>query len=223
MTLGDSGQFDREDLARWWEATREYLFANPAREPVAADPSRSTLCLVTGGGRDDRAEAGPVVRGAATLVEAWPRLRVDSHGGQRRFISRVRGCLLWLAKSAAQSEQDPLQELERAFRLQIAFIARHPDVPRRLLGWLAQDSNAGIRRRVQTVIDHYASRLSRMIDRAKHRGLVSADVEPHAAAHLLVNVVQGLAIGLDVRPDRPEMLFGQADSAFAIYRARLVA
>lgn len=42
MTPGDSGQFDREDLKRWWEATRNYLFADPAREPGAADPSSST-------------------------------------------------------------------------------------------------------------------------------------------------------------------------------------
>lgn len=222
MTLGDSGQFDREALKRWWEATRNYLFADPAREPGAAEPSGGTLCATTGG-QGDRAEASPPVRGAATVDAAWPRLSGDSRSGKRRFLSRVRGSMLWLANSAAQSEQDPLRELERAFHLQIAFIARHPDVPRRLLGWLAQDSNAGIRRRVQTVIDHYASRLSRMIDRAKHRGLVSADIEPHAAARLLVSVVQGLAIGLDVRPDRPEMLFGQADSAFAIYRAQLVA
>lgn len=194
MTLDNPRQFDPEHLQRWWEVTRNYLFAIPARESVAA-----------------------------TVDAAWPRLSGDSSGGKRRFISRVRGSMLWLVNSAAQSEQDPLQELERAFHLQIAFIARHPDVPRRLLGWLAQDNNAGIGRRVQTVIDHYASRLSRMIDRAKHRGLVSADIEPHVAARLLVSVVQGLAIGLDVRPDRPEMLFRQADSAFAIYRAQLVA
>jgi hypothetical protein len=90
-----------------------------------------------------------------------------------------------------------------------------------LLGWLSINGNARIGRRVQSVIDHYASRLSRIIDRARHQGLVRADIEPLAAARSLVSVIQGLAIGTRASPDRLESVIEQANSAFAAFRLQL--
>lgn len=109
-----------------------------------------------------------------TLLES----RLNSHGAQDHFISRTRGRLLRLVKSAAQQDQNPLQELERVFYIQVLFLSRHPDVPKRLIGWLAHGGNLRIRRRIQMVIDHYESRLCQMIERAKHQGLIRDDVEP---------------------------------------------
>lgn len=145
--------------------------------------------------------------------------KLDSHGAQGRFISRARGGLLRLLKCTAQHDQNPLQELERAFYFQVSFISRHPDVPKRLLGWLSQDSDTRIRRRIQMVIDHYESRLCRMIGRAKCQGLIRADIEPQTAASLFVGMIQGLAIRMNAGLLQRELLLREAVEVFALYRA----
>lgn len=124
--------------------------------------------------------------------------RLDSHGAQDRFISRVRGRLLRLVKRTAQHDQNPLQELERAFYFQASFVLRHPDVPKRLLEWLSQGSDTRIRRRIQKVISHYESRLCRMIAQAKRQGRIRADIDPRTAAGIFIGMIQGLALRLNV-------------------------
>lgn len=221
MTLDDSGHFDPAHLQRWWQATLVYMSSASTSEPGAADCPQSALRPTAVDAGTDRAEARAPLQGAFGIDQVVPHWSVASRGRQRRLISRVRGSLLWFANSAARVERDPLRELERVFQIQIAFIARHPDIPARLLGWRAHDDSVHIRRRVQKLIDLHVSRLSRVIDRARQQGLVAADTEPHAAAWLLVGITQGLAIGLELRPDRPDILLAQADSAFAAYRAQL--
>lgn len=221
MTLDDSGHFDPAHLQRWWQATLVYMSSASTSEPDAADPPQSTLRSMAVDASTDRVEAKAPLSRAFSIGSAGPQSSEASHGRQRRLISRVRGSLLWSMDSAARGEQEPLRELERVFHLQIGFIARHPDIPARLLGWRAHDDSAHIRRRVQKLIDLQVSRLSRVIDRARQQGLVGAETEPHAAAWLLVGITQGLAIGIELRPDRPDILLARADSVFAAYRAQL--
>lgn len=221
MTLGDSGHLDPAHLRRWWQATLAYMLTASTSEAGAADLPENTLRLITVDASTDRVEAETPLSRAFSIGSAGPHASMASHGRQRRLISRVRGSLLWSMDSAVRGEQDPLRELERVFHLQIAFIARHPDIPARLLGWRAHDDSAHIRRCVQKLIDLHVSRLSRVIDRARDQGLVSAETEPQAAAYLLVGLVQGLAIEVDLRPDRSEVLLARAPSAFATYRAQL--
>jgi hypothetical protein len=143
----------------------------------------------------------------------------DSHGAQDRFLSRARGSLLRLVKRTAQHDQNPLQELERAFYFQVSFIAQHPDIPKRLLGWLSQNGDSRIRRRIQKVIDQYESRLCRMIDRAKHQGLIRADIEPRTAASVLISMIQGVALKMDADFRQRELMLREAFEGFAMYRA----
>lgn len=157
--------------------------------------------------------------GAAEAKDGWLPPQTDSHGGRKRFIARARGQLL---RSVRRGEQgDSLRELESAFQQQIAFIARHPDVPRRLLSWLAQDDDRGLQRRVRMLIGHYATRLARIIARAKEQGLVRADVQPSAAAISLVGVIQGLVLRTPAAPQRKEWFLREAVEAFALYWAGL--
>lgn len=148
--------------------------------------------------------------------------RLGSHGAQDRFISRARGSLLRLLKRTAQHDQNPLQELELAFYFQVSFISRHPNVPKRLLGWLSQGSDTRIRRRIQMVIDHYESRLCRMIGRAKRQGFIRADIEPQTAASLFVGMIQGLTLRMNAGLLQRELLLREAVEAFALYRAGMV-
>ena len=157
--------------------------------------------------------------GAAEAKDGWLPPQTDSHGGRKRFIARARGQLLRAVRRGEQG--DSLRELESAFQQQIAFIARHPDVPRRLLSWLAEDDDRGLQRRVRMLIGHYATRLARIIARAKDQGLVRADVQPSAAAISLVGVIQGLVLRTPAARQRREWFLREAAEAFALYRAAL--
>ncbi len=191
MTDDSKNRFEQEHLKRWWETTRHYLFADMENLPGLA----------------------------AETDDGWSPPQTDSHGGRKKFIARVRGRLL---RSIRRGEQgDSLQELESAFQRQIAFIARHPDVPRRLLSWLAQDEDSRLQRRVRMLIAYYTARLARIIARAKQQGQVRADVQPSAAAISLVGVIQGLVLGMPAAPQWRKRFVREAAEAFARYRAGL--
>lgn len=148
--------------------------------------------------------------------EAWSPPATASGGGQRRFLARVRGRLMRPAGRAAGG--DPMRELHVAFHRQMAFIARHPEVPLRLLAWLADDARPGIQRRVRRLIDRYTSRLAWIIARAKERGAVGADVDPGNAADVLVGLIQHLVRTATATPFRRGRLEFQAALAFATFR-----
>lgn len=145
--------------------------------------------------------------------------RLGSHGAQDRFISRARGSLLRLLKRTAMHDQNPLQELERAFYFQASFVSRHPEVPKRLLVWLSQGSDTRIRRRIQKVIGHYESRLCRMIAQAKRQGFIRADIDPYAAAGIFIGMIQSLALRLNANLRQRELLLREAFENFSLYRA----
>lgn len=191
MTSDSMNRFEQEHLKRWWEITRCYLFADTENLPGAA----------------------------VAAEDGWTPPQTDSHGGRKRFIARVRGRLLRSIKRGGKDE--PLRELESAFQQQITFIARHPDVPRRLLSWLTKEGDPSLQRRVRMLIDYYAARLAQIIARAKQQCLVRADIKPHAAAISLVGVIQGLVLRTHAAPHPREWFLREAAEAFALYRAAL--
>ena len=164
-------------------------------------------------------QAGLADAAGATL----PEPSLVSHGAQDRFISRARGRLLRLMKQPAQRDRNPLLELERTFHRQAAFIARHPDVPRRLLGWMTQGSDSRIQRRIRKVIGHYESRISRLIARARQQGYVKADIDPHAAAGVFIGMIQNLALRLNLNQCQRERLLREAFDHFSLFRTGLAA
>ncbi len=191
MTDDSMNRFEQEHLKRWWETTRYYLFADMESLPGAAAEDK----------------------------DGWSPPQTDSRGGRKRFIARVRGQLLRSVRCGGHG--DPLRELENAFQRQVAFIARHPDVPRHLLSWLAQDGDLGLQRRVRMLIGHYATSLARIIARAKEQGLVRAEVQPTAAAISLVGVIQKLVLESHAVPQRGESFLRKSVEDFALYRAAL--
>lgn len=148
----------------------------------------------------------------------WPAGKTDSQGGRQRFIARARGRLLRSLGRAGHD--DPLRELEWAFQRQIAFIAWHPEVPRRLLSWLRQDGDTRLKRRIQAVIGQYATRLAHIIGRARQQGLTRADIDPRSEAMRLVGLIQELALAAGDR--RREILLDEAAGTFTRFRGGLV-
>lgn len=191
MTDDIMNRFEQEHLKRWWETTRHYLFAD----------MKSLLGT------------------AAAAEDRWSPPQTDSRSGRKRFIARVRGRLLRSVKRGGKG--DPLWELESAFQQQITFIAKHPDVPWRLLSWLTREGDPSLQRRVRMLIDYYVARLAQIIACAKQQGLVRADIKPHAVAISLVGVIQGLVLRTHAAPHPREWFLREAAEAFALYRAAL--
>lgn len=156
---------------------------------------------------------------ANTPKGVLPEPALLSHGAQDHFLSRARGDLLRLVKRTAPQPQNPLQELEQAFHSQASFIAQHPDIPKRLLGWLSQSGDSRIRRRIQKVIDQYEARLCRMIGRAKTQGLIRDNIEPRTAASIFIGMIQGLALRMNADLCQRELMLREAFAGFAMYRA----
>ncbi|MCK9515965.1 MAG: hypothetical protein M0Q87_07965 [Ottowia sp.] len=198
MTSDSMNRCEQEHLKRWLETTRNYLFADL-----------------------DSADLDSLPRAAVGAEDGWTAPHTGSNGGRKRFLARVRGRLLRSVGHGGTS--DPLSELERAFQQQITFIAKHPDVPWRLLSWLARDDHPGLQRRVLMLINHYANRLARIIARAEQEGLIRADIKPHAAAVSLVDVIQKLAFETHATSQRGESFLRKASEAFVLYRSALVA
>lgn len=191
MTGDNMNRYEQEHLKRWGETTRYYLFADMDSLPAAA----------------------------VEAEDGWSAPQTDSHGGRKRFIARVRGRLLRSVK--CEEKSDPLRELESAFQQQITFINRHPDVPWRLLSWLAQDDHPSLQRRVRMLISCYAKRLARVIVRAEQKGLIRADIKPYTAAISLVGIIQRLVLEAYVTPQRGELFLRKATETFALYLTAL--
>ncbi len=154
---------------------------------------------------------------------ALPQTGLDSHGAQDRFVSRARGRLLRLMNHTVQRDRNPLLELERAFKIQAVFIARHPEIPRRLLAWLSEGGDSRIQRRIRKVIDHYESRIFRLIARARQQGSIKADIDPQAAAGIFIGMIQSLALRLNLNLSQRERLLREAFDHFSLFRAGLAA
>lgn len=217
MNMGETGRFDPAHLAQWLETTRHYLFSD-RESPVELATSPGTASNRPAIGQRKQRDANTVECGADPAEKALLQLRLDTHGARVRFISRVRGKLLRRVKPTAQRNSNPLQELGRVFFSHVSFIARNPDVAKRMLGWLLLSSDVRIQRRVQMVIDCYASRLARIIERARYQGFIRADISPHFAALFFVSLIQGLALGIGKGQSARNAIFRKAAHAFALYR-----
>lgn len=146
-----------------------------------------------------------------------------SRGARERFLYRARGKLMLLLKNPPPGELDALDELERTFTLQASFVARHPDVSQRLLGWLVEGSDSRIRRRIRAVVGQQQARMCRIIEQAQRQGLVRQEIEPKTAATLLVGMIQGLALRMTGDRRQREALLLAALEVFALFRTRVSA
>jgi hypothetical protein len=182
-------EIDPEHLERWKEVTRAYLLS----------------------GRDAQSAAMPTAGGLQ------PQCNLHCRHGRDRFLSRVRQQLFGLIRESGRYGENALREIERAFYSHVSFIARHPEVPRRILAWGLQGDDARLRRRVQKVVTHYEYRVVRLITKGQEQGCIRPDLEPRAATGLFVGMLQNLALSLPAERFQPEALLQEADRLFSAY------
>lgn len=149
--------------------------------------------------------------------QPFPAGGLHRRHGRDRFLSRVRQQLLRLVRETGRSGESALAQLERAFYSHVSFIARHPDVPRRILTWSLQSGDARLRRRVQKVVAHYEFRVLRVIARGQRQGCIRREIEPRAATRLFVGMLQNLVLRLPAERCPSETLLPEADALFCAY------
>lgn len=192
-----AGDFDPQHARRWWEITRSYLFAD--RGGAATQGARRSTREYEMTAHIARCEARHVPLIAAGERGTWTELARWAHRQA-----------LHLLREAARSNDDPLRGLERALRLQLAFVAGHPAVPAHLLDALARPSEAQERRRIGNAIGHYEARLAGWIERAQRGGQLTTVMDAREAARLMVALLLGLLLQMRVGRHAPDQLPGRA-------------
>jgi hypothetical protein len=184
----ESGAISAAHLAAWRSATIAYLAA-----PAAA--------------------AGAALEAEDAVSHPVSHRRI----GRGVLLSWAVRALLHMLGRAARHEDNPLRVLESAFRFQVAFMAKHPAVPRRLLAWHAQTDDPHVRRRIRRAIGRFEGRIARLILLAGQRGQIAQGIDARTAAALFVGMIQGLALRMNAGFSHPSLLAREADNAFAVY------
>lgn len=195
MSTEKSNDFVPEHLAKWHAVTREYLLSTSLDASIDGNRKEESF-------RPEEELPYPI-----------------SHGRNTRsmLLSWAFRALLHLQRRATRGEPDPLKALEKAFQLQVSFIAKYPSVPGRLLAWYAQTGDVRVRSRIQGCIAEYEARVFRLISQAQHQGLISANIDVRAAAALFVGLLQGMALRTSVSLSRPEILLREAAIVFPAF------
>lgn len=124
--------------------------------------------------------------------------------------------LLVSVDKAAEGAASPAAALQAMFMTHIDFVARHPGVPRMLLGELQRSGETLAKRMVQTLLRQYAQRLRRVMETGKAQGELDADLDVEAAAVLFIGTIQGLVMQ-SLLAGKVGRIRRDAPAVFAIY------
>jgi AcrR family transcriptional regulator len=106
----------------------------------------------------------------------------------------VRERLMKVLDKAAADATDPLNAIERMFFAHIAFISKHPAIPRLLFSELLHKKNSKLRQLIEGIISGYEAKVAGLLEQAKSQSLVSADLDSQSAAVLYIGMIQGLVM-----------------------------
>lgn len=136
----------------------------------------------------------------------------------------VADTLLRRLDAAEAGAATPLQALEALFMAHVAFVARHPGIPRMLFGQLQSPDSTPAKSVAQSLLRRYGERLVRLLESGKISGEIAADLDTASAAMLYIGSVQGLVMQsllagdvARIQQDAPA-LFRQLRRAFEVRR-----
>jgi len=124
--------------------------------------------------------------------------------------------LLERVDAAAAHIDSPLDALKAMFMGHVDFAVEHPGVPRMMFGELQHARATPAKRMAQTLMQHYAQRLTLRIAEGQRRGEIAAEITPDAAATLFIGTIQGLVMHSLLTGDIQRM-HALAPGVFAIY------
>lgn len=197
-------------------APRQYLKTEERRE-------RAVAAVVELSARENPA--------GITTARIARRMRLSEGALFRHFPSKdalweaVAG---WVAQqltervaAAAADASDPLAGLEAMFLAHIDFIARHPGVPRLMLGELQKPARSRARRLIERAMGEYRERVQQLLLAGVTRGQVRPGLDPADAAVLYLGAIQGLVVQSLIAGDM-QAAVRAAPGVFRIFRAGIL-
>lgn len=106
----------------------------------------------------------------------------------------IRERLMKVVGSAAESGSDPLDALEKMFFAHIAFIAKHPAIPRLLFSEHLHRKSSKLKSLIQEIITGYETKIASLLAAAKAQGLAREELDEQSAATLYIGMIQGLVL-----------------------------
>lgn len=130
----------------------------------------------------------------------------------------VREQLMKVVEKAARGAVDPLDALERTFLAHLAFIGKHPAIPRLIFFDQLQRKNPQLKQLIKEIVTGYEARIATLLTEAKSTGLARADLDEKSAATLYIGMIQGLVIQSSIFGST-RSINEQARQVFPIYLA----
>lgn len=128
----------------------------------------------------------------------------------------VRERLMKVLDKAAADATDPLNAIECMFFAHIAFISKHPAIPRLLFSELLHKKNGKLRQLIEGIISGYEAKIAGLLDAAKSQSLVPDDLDSQSAAVLYIGMIQGLVMQSSIFGGK-RALQQQAEKTFPIF------
>lgn len=124
--------------------------------------------------------------------------------------------MLSFVAEAASSRESPLAALEAVFMAHIAFVAKHPGVPRMIFGELQRAEETATKRMVRKIMARYSERLREIIEKGKALREIDPAIDDAAAAMVFIGTIQGLVMQ-SLLSGNVKLIRQQAPRAFAVY------
>lgn len=124
--------------------------------------------------------------------------------------------LMAVLSKAAASASDPLNAIERMFLAHVAFINKHPAIPRILFSELQNKKSGKMRQLIQEIMSGYEGRIAGLLEEAKAQSLVDAGLDSRSAAVLYIGMIQGLVMQVSIFGGKRSLL-QEAAKTFPIF------
>lgn len=128
----------------------------------------------------------------------------------------IQQSLMKVLSKAAADASDPLDAIERMFLAHVAFISKHPAIPRILFTELQNKKSGKMRQLIQEVMSGYEGRIAGLLDAAKTQSLVDAELDSRSAAVLYIGMIQGLVMQVSIFGGKRSLL-QEAAKTFPIF------
>lgn len=128
----------------------------------------------------------------------------------------IRVQLMKVLEKAAAEASDPIDAIERMFFAHIAFISKHPAIPRLLFSELLHKKSSKLRDLIQEIISGYEAKIAGLLDTAKKQSLAPPDLDSKSAAVLYIGMIQGLVMQASIFGGKRSLL-DEAKKTFPIF------
>ncbi len=128
----------------------------------------------------------------------------------------IRERLMAVLGKAASEASDPLDAIQRMFLAHVAFVSKHPAIPRILFSELQHKKDGKMRHLIQELVAGYEARIAGLLEDAKKQSLVDENLDSRSAAVLYIGMIQGLVMQVSIFGGKRSLLH-EAEKTFPIF------